>query len=184
LGAIGNLKTIVSLRSLYDDPKFVARSVTYTTAPYLRRVPSMEQVREIVRTGILNSPETAEATNDPTRVESIKIFTIRSKFVVWYFSCRPSKLPQVPNKPLWPLCSLHEVPILVQICFCLQKQVPRELEKVTLDITDRMKSKSTSQISIQKTLNYAVSGDRASASCFYRWGEPMWLRALLSCRGP
>ena len=36
---------------------------------YLQRVPSMEEVKEIVMTGILNS---AAVTNDPMHVESIK----------------------------------------------------------------------------------------------------------------
>ena len=32
----------------------------------------MEEVKDIVMTGILNSPETAAVTNDPMHVESIK----------------------------------------------------------------------------------------------------------------
>ena len=35
-------------------------------------MPSMEEVKEIVITGILNSAESAAVTNDPMHVESIK----------------------------------------------------------------------------------------------------------------
>ena len=59
---------------LVDVKNNKARPGRYRPAfiKHLRLLPSMEEVNEIVMTGILNSAETAAVTNDPTHVESTK----------------------------------------------------------------------------------------------------------------